>query len=101
MGDKGGIAWCLEKFAQIALIIGGNESSVDPGREYRRATRLYGAAASLRAPLDSVIDLVDQPVYENHLAMLRDEIGDTSFAAAWVEGQAMALDQAATYAMGK
>ena len=55
----------------------------------------------MRAPLDSVIDLVDQPNYENHLAMLRDEIGDTSFAAAWVEGQAMALEQAATYAMRK
>jgi predicted ATPase/DNA-binding CsgD family transcriptional regulator len=101
IGDIGGSAWCLEKFAEIALIIGGNESSVDLGREYRRATRLYGAAASLRAPLDSVIDLVDQPNYEHHLAILRDKIGDTSFAAAWVEGQAMALEQAATYAMGK
>ena len=98
IGDIGGTAWCLEKLAEIALTIGG---STQRGDEYRRAARLYGAAASLRAPLDSVIDLVDQPQYERHLALLREQMGETAFAAAWAEGQAMTAEQAVAYASGE
>ena len=51
IGDKGGIAWCLEREAEMAA---------DEGKA-ERAVRLCGAAASLRASVGSAIDPADQP----------------------------------------
>jgi hypothetical protein len=99
IGDIGGVAWCLEKMAEIALTTGQREPS--PGREedFRRAARLFGAAEALRAPMKSKIDLVDQPEYERQVALVRDQLDETTFAAGWGEGQAMTLRQAVDYAL--
>jgi len=99
IGDRGGIAWCLEKLAEIALITGQRESALRPDEDFRRAARLFGAAEALRAPVNSAIDLVDQPEYERQLAILRAQLDEAIFTTAWAKGQAMTLQQAIEYAL--
>lgn len=106
MGDKGGIAWCLERLAEVALTEGLHESPSPHYEDLRRATRLFAAAACVRAPLGSTIDLVDQPEHERQLALLRTQLDNNAgsariglFETAWAEGQAMNLEQAVEYAL--
>jgi hypothetical protein len=99
IGDKGGIAWCLEKLAEIALITGQRETAPRRAEEFRRAARLYGAAEALRAPVNSTIDLVDQPEYERQVAIVRAQLDEAAFTAAWTKGQAMTLEQTVEYAL--
>jgi non-specific serine/threonine protein kinase len=91
IGDRSGIAWCLEKLA---------EASARQNRPWQ-AVRLFGAASALRAPVKSVIDPVDRPEYARSLARLRAELGETAFAAAWAEGSAMKLRHAVDYALSQ
>jgi tetratricopeptide (TPR) repeat protein len=81
--DSGGMAWCLEKFAEMSYLQG------DPAR----ATQLYGAAAALRATVNSVIDPADQPHYDAIIAEIRAEIGHQRFDTLWSQGQSLTLDQ--------
>ncbi|MCC7449897.1 MAG: tetratricopeptide repeat protein [Anaerolineae bacterium] len=83
LGDKGGLAWCLEKLGELAHL----------RQDMTRAARLYGAAASLRASADSVIDPVDRAHYESVIRRIRDALGHALFAAAWAEGENMPLAQ--------
>lgn len=71
IGERGGIAWCLEKLAEIALTNGEQEGAPLGQHEFQRAARLFGAAEALRAPVNSSVDLVDQPEYERQLASVR------------------------------
>ncbi|WP_119070588.1 tetratricopeptide repeat protein [Aggregatilinea lenta] len=89
--DKGGVAWCLEKLAEIASLDG------DAGR----AARIYGAAAALRARMNSIIDPADQPAYERMLARLRVALTPEVFGAVWAEGQSMSLAQVVDYSLGE
>jgi tetratricopeptide (TPR) repeat protein len=100
IGDKGGIAWCLEKLAEIALTTGQRESASRRDDDFRRAARLFGAAEALRAPVNSTIDLVDQPEYERQVAIVCAQLDGTAFTAAWTEGKVMTLEQAIAYALG-
>ncbi len=88
IGDKGGIAWCLERLAEVAM----GKQEID------KAVRIFGAAASLRAAMGSIIDPVDQPEYERNLASLRADLGEGTFDAVWAEGQVMTMEQAIEYA---
>jgi hypothetical protein len=99
IGDKGGIAWCLEKLAEIALTTGQRESAPRRDEDFRRAARLFGAAEALRAPVNSTIDLVDQPEYERQVAIVRVQLDKAVFTAEWAEGQAMTLEQVIEYAL--
>lgn len=99
IGDKGGIAWCLEKLAEIALTTGQQASASRRDEGFRRAARLFGAAEALRAPVNSSIDLVDQPEYERLVAIVRAELDEAAFTDAWAEGQAMTLEQTIKYAL--
>jgi tetratricopeptide (TPR) repeat protein len=101
IGDKGGVAWCLEKMAEIALITGQRDSASGQDDYFQRAGRLFGAAEALRVPVNSVIDLVDQPEYERQLAIIRARLDEATLTAAWAEGQAMTLEQAIEYALGE
>jgi hypothetical protein len=40
-----------------------------------------------------------QNTYDAEVALLRDFLGEDTFAAAWAEGKAMSLEQAAAYAL--
>jgi hypothetical protein len=89
IGDRGGIAFCLERFAEVAI-----------GRhEAEKAARIFGAAESMRASLRSMIDPVDKSEYESNVASLRAELGMGEFNAAWEEGKKMTLEQAIDYAL--
>ncbi len=81
IGDKGGSAWCLEKLAEIADATGGTEDSV----------RLYGFAHALRESIQSVVDPVDQPAYEERLETLRSSLGAERFDALWESGASASI----------
>lgn len=94
IGDPGGLAWCLEKFAAIALLEAQPDAEAPDVEALERAATLFGAAAALRAPIRSVIDLVDQPEYERQLAVLRERLGAANYARARAHGEAMTPEQA-------
>jgi tetratricopeptide (TPR) repeat protein len=100
IGDMGGIAWCLEKLAEIALITVQRKTPPNPEVNYQRAARLFGAAEAMREPVDSQIDLVDQPEYQRQVAALREQLDESTFTKAWAEGREMSIDQAIEYALG-
>ena len=91
LNDRGGIAWCLEKLAAASVAQTQATPRVSRLTGYQHAARLYGAAAALRAPLGSMIDLVDQPDYERSLMTLRARLGKQAYEDAWDEGAAMPL----------
>ena len=99
IGDIGGFAWCLEKMAEIALKKGLARSATRRREKIRQAAILFGAAAALRAPIGSSIDLVDQHDYERQLAEVRAQLDESSFNMAWAAGASMTIEQAATYAL--
>ena len=84
--DRGGVAWCLEKFAEIA------RRRDDPST----AVRLYGAAAALRTRIESVIDPADQPAYARSTRQLQGALPPGVYAALWAEGQALPLARGRT-----
>jgi hypothetical protein len=91
LGDKGGIAWCLEKLAEMAHL----------KDEPARAARIYGSAAGLRAGFHSVIDPVDMPHYESIIHQLRTHLGHDIFEALWVVCQTMVLEASIYYALSE
>jgi predicted ATPase/DNA-binding NarL/FixJ family response regulator len=91
IGDQGGIAWCLEKLAEAAIL----------ERQYQKAVTIFASAASLRIPIHSVIDPVDQPEYEHFLSGLRSKLDQKTFTACWEEGKAMGLKDVVVYALSE
>jgi DNA-binding CsgD family transcriptional regulator/tetratricopeptide (TPR) repeat protein len=91
LGDQGGIAWCVEKLAEAAVIQAPTLPAPYRRRARQRAARLFGAAAALRAPINSVIDPADQPDYEQTLTSLQRTLGNKAFQSAWDEGEKMLL----------
>jgi non-specific serine/threonine protein kinase len=90
-GHQGGTAWCLEKLAEAAHLQGRSET----------AAKILGAAAALRAPIGSVIDPADQPVYERLIAELRSTMRDGAFDAYWAQGQSLPLDEVINEALAE
>jgi non-specific serine/threonine protein kinase len=101
IGDQGGIAWCLEKLAEAALLQGEATAAAARWERQQAATRIFAAAARLRAPIHSVIDPADQPAYERNLAALRAGLGEAAFAAAWAEGETLTLAAAVAHALAE
>ena len=52
-----------------------------------RAVRLMAAAAWMRTDLGVAVDPVDQDIYAQEVAGLRDALGDAAFAALWEAGR--------------
>jgi predicted ATPase/DNA-binding CsgD family transcriptional regulator len=100
-GDAGGSAWCLEKLAEAALLQGQAVPAARRVAYFQRAARVFGAAATLRARLNAMMDSVDQPEFERRLAELRAALGQEGFAGAWAKGGAMTLEQAADDALAE
>lgn len=88
-GDRGGIAWCLEKLGEAAVA----RSS------FRAAATVFGAAAAVRAPANSMMDAPDRPGYDRLISELRTRLGQEAFQEAWGTGQAMALQEAIDLAL--
>jgi predicted ATPase/DNA-binding CsgD family transcriptional regulator len=58
------------------------------------AARLWGAAEALREAMDTLIPPVYRATYERSVAAARIQLGEQTFATAWVEGRAMSPEQA-------
>jgi hypothetical protein len=101
IGERAGIAWCLEKLAEAALLWAQNQVPPLSTHGYQRAATVFGAASGLRASVGSVVDPADQPEYDGHLAALRVEMGPAAFAAAWAEGHALTLERAMRVALAE
>ena len=91
IGDKGGTAWCLEKLAEAWILAG----------QFQTAAKVFAAAAGLRAPINSVIDPVDQPEHERFLSTLWDRLGQEPFTACWEDGKAMQVRDAVACALSE
>jgi tetratricopeptide (TPR) repeat protein len=99
IGDRGGMAWCLEKFAEIVFTQGRVKDPPQRLEDLQRAAQLFGSAQALRAPIGSVMDLVDQPKYAHWIDSMRAQLDEATFDAAWAKGQKMTVDQAVEYAL--
>ena len=67
--------------------------------EPERAARLWGAAERLRQAIGCRTAPAARATYERAMAVVRAQLGDDAFAAAWAEGQAMTLEQAIAEAL--
>ena len=72
--------------------------AVGQGRAMR-AARLLGAAEALRTTIGVQRAPTALPAYTRDVATARAELGEAAFAAAWVEGRAMTLEQAIAEAL--
>jgi predicted ATPase/DNA-binding CsgD family transcriptional regulator len=98
IGERGGLAWCLEKLAE-AVVLQAQALPVQRRRpEFLRATRILGAAQTLRQSVNAVIDPADQPAYENLRTALQAALGSELFSETWAAGASLpvqaAVDQA-------
>lgn len=62
------------------------------------AARLFAAADACLKQSGALLDPDDLPEHERNIGFLRAALGSDRFDAAWAEGQAMALDEAAAFA---
>jgi class 3 adenylate cyclase/tetratricopeptide (TPR) repeat protein len=88
IGDREALAYCLEDYAGLAAGQG----------QHRRALRLAGAAAALRAELGAPLPAADQANLDRLLAPARAALG-TDGGTAFSEGQALAADDAVALAL--
>lgn len=65
---------------------------------YSEATRLFAAAAALRAAIGLARWPADQAEYDGELARVRFALGDSVFETAWAEGEALTVEDAVAYA---
>jgi tetratricopeptide (TPR) repeat protein len=93
-GDKQNIVRRIEALAAASAKVQG-QAVMAAGR----AARLFGAASALRDAIGMHLSPVDRSLYEPYLAAAHGELGETAFAAAWAEGQALTLEQAIAYAL--
>jgi ATP/maltotriose-dependent transcriptional regulator MalT len=83
VGHKVNIAYGLEGLANVVAAKG----------EPVWATRLWGAAHTLRNSMEAPLAPVERADYEHSVAAVRSQLGEEIFTAAWAEGQSMSLEQ--------
>ena len=91
MGLSHTILLCLEGLARVAIAQGRIE----------RAARLCGAAAALREDRGWPLPPAKRAEHERTVAGIRGALGEEAFAAAWVRGHALPLEEAITDTLGK
>ena len=91
--DKQRVPECLEGIAGLADAAGRHPENV------RRAVQLFGAAESLRASAGIPLPPVHRADYARDVALVRGQLDEATFAAAWAAGRAMTLEQAIAYAL--
>jgi predicted ATPase/DNA-binding SARP family transcriptional activator/DNA-binding CsgD family transcriptional regulator len=91
VGDMANAAYCLEGLAGVA---GARD-------EPERGARLFGAAEALLETVGGAryVHAQDRVSYEHAVEVLRSELGEEAFGAAWAEGRAMTLEQAIEHAL--
>jgi predicted ATPase len=89
--DLAGVGNCLDGLAGVAAVTG----------QPKRAARLVGAADALRNIRSARLEPVDRVEHERTVAVVRAQLDDSTFAAAWAAGQRMPLKQAIAEALGE
>jgi predicted ATPase/class 3 adenylate cyclase len=84
-------AYCLESFAGLAGAKG----------QGARAARLWGAAEALRTSIGAPRPLDARLLYEPSMAAARTQLGEAAWEAAFAEGMAMSVEEAAKYALAE
>ncbi len=64
-----------------------------------RATRLLGAAESMREATGSALPPPVEEAYDQNLSALRSLLGEETFTALWTEGKAMGFEEAVEFAL--
>ena len=54
----------------------------------------------MREPVESKIDLVDQPEYERQVEFIRDQLDEGTFKRVWAEGRGMSMEAAIEFSLG-
>jgi predicted ATPase/class 3 adenylate cyclase/DNA-binding CsgD family transcriptional regulator len=62
------------------------------------ATRLFGGAAGIRTAIGLTRPAIEQQAYDTELDLARRHLDEGAFAAAWRDGQGLALEEAVAYA---
>jgi tetratricopeptide (TPR) repeat protein len=83
VGDRRGIAECLIGLAGVLL-------HEDP----ERAAQLFAAADSLLTEVGASVSATNRRDYEQHLAAVRQELGEAAFGAAWAAGHRLSREEA-------
>jgi tetratricopeptide (TPR) repeat protein len=86
--DKPAITGCLSGLAAVAA-----------RAQAERAARLFGAAEALREAVGFRFTPLDPGGYDRHVATLRAQLDEETYAAAWAEGRAMPLEEAIRHAL--
>lgn len=81
---KQGIAECLAGLAGVAAALG----------QFMRAAKLFGAADAVFAEIKVKMDPTDRIEFDRNVAIIRQQMSEEDFYAAWAEGRTMMLDQA-------
>jgi predicted ATPase/DNA-binding SARP family transcriptional activator/Tfp pilus assembly protein PilF len=89
LGDKRGVAISVDCFASLAA------SDGLPAK----AARLWGAAEALREEIGALMPPGERGRYEVRVGAAREVLGETAFAAEWVEGRTMTRQQAIAFAL--
>ena len=89
LGGSLGISECFEGLAEVAVA----------QEQPERATRLYGAAEGQLETISEPIPPTERYDYDRNVASIRAELGEDGFAAAWAEGRAMSMEEAAEFAL--
>jgi predicted ATPase/transcriptional regulator with XRE-family HTH domain len=82
--DQTSMAWCLAALGTTAA----------QDEEPERAARLWGAAERLRQVIGCRPAPAARATYERAIALVRAQLGEKTFAAAWAEGRTLTLEQA-------
>jgi hypothetical protein len=93
-GNQVDMPKCLAGLAAVACTQGQPE----------RAARLFGAMEALFEVTEARFedyDLTERADCERSIATVRDQLDEATFAATWVEGRAMTLEHAITYALSE
>ena len=88
-GDRRGLAECLAGLAAVAAV----------GMQPVRAAQLFGASEALLKAIGAQLSASNLDDYERNLALARKSLDAAAFAAAWLAGRTMALEQAIASAL--
>lgn len=93
------IAYQLLDHVELANELANLARVANAQRDTQRAARLLGAAAGVRATIDVPFNerSRDEPI----ITAVRTQLGETVFAVAWAEGQAMSLEKIMQVALAK
>jgi hypothetical protein len=68
-------------------------------RHPERAARLFGAAAALRARMGTPILPANERLYQRHVTLTQQALGEERLRMLWEEGQVMTRDEAVAYGL--